>query len=253
VLGKGPGHFGRNIVKKFADYQRLFAKAATNKHQAIGEACVGYLYFYQQTIPSIKKYLGNPKIIIILRNPVNRAYSDYLHHVRDGLENLTFAQALQKDRRNKNWWWGYQLKDIGLYYRQVKAYLDNFSQVEILLSNDLKKNKISLLDNLFRFLQVDPSFRPETSVKYNKTGIPKHPKLNKFVVNPNKLKNFIKPVATKVIPHSARQYLVDKIRYANLTKPPIKPIIKERLINFYRPEVNKLSELINRDLSSWFK
>jgi len=85
------------------DYQNLFKGAITYK--AVGEASADYLYYFKCSIKNIKKYLGNPKIIIILRNPIERAFSAYLHMLRDGREYLSFREALhmEEERKKNNW------------------------------------------------------------------------------------------------------------------------------------------------------
>ena len=102
-----------------------------------------YLYYYQNAVPKILKELNTQvPIIIILRNPIDRAYSNYLHHVRGGRENLSFESALdvEAERRTANWAWGWGYVDVGLYAEQVKAYMDNFERVLILLFERRRRN-----------------------------------------------------------------------------------------------------------------
>ena len=69
------------------------------------QASADTLYYYKSTVPFIKDFLGEPKILIILRNPVKRAFSAYKHLVRDGREHLTFEEGLieEPDRISKNY------------------------------------------------------------------------------------------------------------------------------------------------------
>jgi hypothetical protein len=112
-------------VDTINDYESLFVDVVN--HQTIGEASVPYLYYYKKTIPNIiKTFCKDIKIIIILRNPVDRAYSNYMHHIRDGTEPLSFEEALmaEKEREKESWWRGYQYRDGGRYYNQVEAYIN---------------------------------------------------------------------------------------------------------------------------------
>src|SRR6056297_715161 len=125
----GPGDSGINeyIIPDIEHYRPLFNNHSNEK--AVGDISPEYLYFHQQAIPLIKKILGDEtKIIIILRSPVERAFSGYMHFKRDKRESLSFEEALEKEeeRLNNNWIWAWQYKNSGLYYKQVKAYLDNF-------------------------------------------------------------------------------------------------------------------------------
>ena len=255
ILGIGPGHYGKGIIINFYNYKKLYQSNTFSKYIASGEASVSYLYFFEQSIPNIIRYLKNPKIIIILRNPINRAFSNYLHHVRDGLEDLSFEEALksQKKRKEKNWWWGYQFTDLGFYYHQVKAYLDNFDQVKIYLFDDLKKDTLSLVKDMYGFLGVDTSFTPDVSIKYNVSGIPKNKFIHKFLKKPNILKSIVKPVVKTLIPYKERRKVIEKIKMKNLQKPQIKPETREYLKNLYREDILKLQDLIKRDLSIWLE
>ena len=82
-------------VKNYDDYEKLFEGAG--EYPAVGESSADTLYFYKGTIPVIKKYLGDPKIVIMLRNPVKRAFSAYQHLVRDLREDLSFEEGLERE------------------------------------------------------------------------------------------------------------------------------------------------------------
>ncbi len=253
ILGKGPGNFGKDLIENLNEYSRLFI--GYEKYKAIGEACVAYLYFYKNTIPNIIRYLGNPKIIIILRNPVERAFSNYLHHVRDGLEELCFEDALKAESKRKaeNWWWGFQLIDPGLYFNQVKSYLSNFTHVKIFLYDHLKENPLDFLKQIFDFLEVEPSFIPDVKTRYNVSGIPKNKLLHNFLTKPNILKKVMKPLIKIFMTEENKRRFVDGIRTRNLKKPEMKTETREYLKNIYREDILKLQDLINRDLSHWLK
>ena len=254
-LGMRPGNFGKDIIVNFDDYKKLFQGVIFSKHNAIGEACVAYLYFYKNSISNIIHYLKNPKIIIMLRNPIDRAFSNYLHHVRDGLEQLSFEKALnnQRKRKEQNWWWGYQFTDVGFYYKQVKAYLDNFDQVKICLFDDLKKDTLGSVKDIYGFLGVDTSFAPNVNIRYNVTGIPKNRFVCEFFKKPNIVKSIAKPIIKILVSQEKRHKIKEKIKMKNLQKPQMKPETREYLKNLYREDILKLQDLIKRDLSNWLE
>ena len=101
----------------YSEYTRLFENGANYK--AIGEATADYLYYYQEAIPNIKKYLNAVKIIICLRNPIDRAFSSYKHLIRDQVETRTFDECLKLEETRKKYNWSILnlFKDAGLYYR----------------------------------------------------------------------------------------------------------------------------------------
>lgn len=252
---KGPGdeYMNNSIIKSIKDYKFLFEGVSNEK--AIGDASPDYLYFYKNSINNINKYLINPKIIIILRDPIKRAYSNYFLHIREGREKLSFEEAIKEDknRRNHNWAWGWYFVDVGFYYNQVKAYLDNFDQLKIYLYDDLKKDTLSLVKDMYGFLGVDILFTPDVSIRYNVSGIPKNKFLHKFLKEPSILKSIVKPVIKTLIHQKERRKIIEKIRMRNLQKPQIKPETREYLKDLYRQDILTLQDLIKRDLSRWLE
>lgn len=243
------GNYGENSITTIEEYELLFSDAIGC--DVIGEVTTGYLYFYKETIPNIKKYLGSPKILIVLRNPVSRAYSNYLHHVRDGYENCSFEEAirLQERRNRENYWWGYQFIKAGRYYLPVKAYMDEFDSVKVMLFDDLKKNPSGFYCEIMQFLNVDANYACFSSEKYNKTGVPKSFMLNSFLNKPSVMKGIIK----NLVPSSLRKQMRNKISQYMLEKPEMNLDTKEYLINVFKDDIEKLSALIGRDLMHWLK
>jgi len=253
LKGIGDEKVEQNIVKSYNEYCNLFNNITIEK--AIGEASADNLYFYDDAIVHIKKYLRNIKIIIILRNPTERAFSHFCHFIRDNREYLTFEEALKEEesRKKNNWVFGWHYTNVGFYYPQVKAYLDNFDQEKIYLYDDLRKDTLGLIKDIYGFLGVDTSFIPDISIRYNVSGIPKNKFIHKFLKEPNILKTIVKPAAKFLIPKDKRRKVMERIKMKNLQKPQMKPETREYLKNLYREDILKLQDLIKRDLSSWLE
>jgi len=248
---KGLGHYGHRIILELDDYIRLFKKA---REKAIGEACAGYLYYHKESIPNIKFYLRDPKIIIILRNPVERAFSNYLNHVRDNNEVLGFEDALKAQKERAGWWWGYQFVKVGLYYEQVKAYLDNFSSVKIYLFDDLKENPKGLIKDAYSFLSVDSSFIPNNLGKrYNISGVPKYKPIYNILTKPNPIRFAAKVIVKTLAGQDKKKAFGEKMRGYLLEKPEMKEETREYLKEVFREDILALQDLINRDLTHWLK
>lgn len=235
-------------------YVKLFKRA--RKEKAIGEASGLYLYYYDVAIPRIRKYLEDVKIIIILRNPVERAFSAYTHLVRDNIESLPFEKCLEieEKRMKENWFPLHFFKDLGFYYKQVKAYSDNFSKIRIYLYDDFKKHTLDIVKDIYAFLEVDPSFTPEVSIKYNMSGTPRITILHEFLSNYNHpLKKILRPLFVTTMGKERAEKLADYYKNKNLKAMSIKPETKEYLIELYKEDVLMLQDLIKRDLSNWLK
>jgi hypothetical protein len=243
----------RETVTTFEDYVKLFQEARLYK--AIGEASVTYLYYYKEAIPQIKKYLGNVKIIIGLRNPIERAFSAYSYLLRDKFEFLCFEKCLEleEERKRQNWSSLNLYKNEGLYHEQVKAYLENFSRVNIYLYDDFRKDTLGLLRQLYDFLEVDRTFIPDIRTRYNVSGAPQSQFFHSFLTESNFFKRSARPIVDILLPKEKRDKIVERLKARNLSKLEIDPKTREYLKNEYREDVLKLQDLIHKDLTGWLR
>lgn len=251
VPGNGIGDGGRKYYKDFREYCGLFEKAG--KCRAVGEASSENLYYAQKAIPYIRKYLGNPKIIISLRNPVERAFSAYTLLKSENREFLPFEEScLQEEKRMADGWghiWFYQ--DAGFYFRGVKAYLENFSDVKVCLFDDLKKDPISLVQDLYRFLGVDPSFVPDITTRYKTSGIPRSRWINRFILEPTRLRSLVRRIGTLLLKEDGWIKWRDRLKAKSYAPAEMKPETKRYLEGVYHDDLLILQDLISRDLSAW--
>lgn len=233
-------------------YKSLFKDG--KKKEIRGESSTPYLYFYKESISNIKNVIPNAinevKILIVLRNPIDRAYSQYMMKVRDLVEDLTFLEAIKCETRriNENAHFDFFYTDRGLYYKQVKAYLDEFKNVKIVLYNDFKEDYIKVLNSIIKFLGL-AEFNFRAIHNQNISGAPKI----KFISRIFKEDYFIKRLILNLMPYRIKEYITNKIFNKNLKKVEIDNESKKYLRNFYREEINKLEYLIERDLSHWLK
>ena len=241
--------YSKDFKTTLTEYQEQFT--GVSDEVAIGEASPSYLY-YPQAVSRIKHYLPDVKLIAVLRNPVERAYSNFVHHLRDNLETTTdFSHALEleEERIKKNWWWGFHYLNAGFYSVQLKRYLAQFdrSQIKIYLFEDLINNSDATARNICQFLQVDDGFKLVNSDRQNVTGIPKNRSFYNFLTT----KNILKEPLKLLVPPSIRDRIVTTLKNKTLQKPQLSPVIRSQLIEDYREEILELQELINRDLSGW--
>jgi hypothetical protein len=241
----------RSIVTDLESYQALFTGYAGQK--AIGEASPYYIY-YPLAAERMHHYVPDIKLIAILRNPVDRAFSNYLMTIRDRAEPLKDFQAAlaaELDRIKDNWGPKWHYKNQGFYYQQLQPYYEKFDpkQIKIYLYEDFIAKPIELVQNSFEFLEVDPTFVPNMEEKYNVSQIPRNQALHKFLNKPNRIKSLIKPF----LPLKFRQNLQQQAKQKILFKPELKPSIRSQLIREYREDILKLQDLIQQDLSLWLK
>lgn len=244
----GPGRGWVTPITDLEEYQRLFRDVSNEA--AVGEASPSYIYF-EKAVRRIRHHVPGVKLIAILRDPAERAYSNFLHAVRSGREPLDdFEQALNEEeaRINDNWGpvWHYRRK--GFYYVQLKRYFEAFdrNQINVYLYEDLEADPVRLSQRIFDFLDVDYAFVPDFLERQNVSGVPRNRVLRSVLTKASAAT----PVVKDYVPRRLRRYIGNKM----LTKPPrLSPETRQRLIEVYRDDILKLQRLIQRDLTSWLK
>lgn len=248
---QGPGDKTRfKFVTDLQEYQQLFADVTDER--AVGEVSPWYIYV-QRAAPAIKEMLPRVKLVAILRDPVDRAFSNYLHAVNEGLEPLpTFRKAMEAEstRIRENWSPRFHYKKKGFYYRQLRHYLKFFDreQLKIYLYEDLVNEPEAMFADLFEYLGVDPDFRVNTGERHNESHVTRSRTVKRFLEPGNVVSQSAKLLVSKRWRRTIRQ----RITALNLgPKPKLSRKDREYFIEVYREDVAKLEELIGRDLSSW--
>ncbi|MFB0517511.1 MAG: sulfotransferase [Candidatus Neomarinimicrobiota bacterium] len=246
----GPGGQSMNfgIINDAEAYAALFEDLSGEK--AIGECSTSYL-FLPQAAANIHHAIPHCRIIMILRHPVERTFSHYLDHVRALCEDLPFEDAIaaEQTRADNGWRWGYQYTGHSRYYAQVKRYYDRFpaENVRIYLFDRLQQDPHGLMADVYRFLNVDDTFRPNVSKVYNPSGLPRRIWLQKLLVKPNPLKTLIRPL----LPRHWRRRIIQSLTRANLIRTTMEPEARQRLTELLREDTLALQDLIGQDLSNW--
>jgi hypothetical protein len=251
---RGPGDRLANssVVTDIEAYRALFAKVSGET--AVGEASPLYLYI-PKAPERIRHHVPEAKLIAILRNPAERAYSHFSQMVRDGREPLgDFSQALEVEgeRISDNWAFGWHYKRMGFYHAQLERYFDMFGpdQLKVYLYEDLKADPVGVLGETFRFLGVDDAYVPDMSLKHNVSGIPKSQALHAFIRQSHPIKSVFKPF----VPEQLRLRLKTNLRNRNLRQPPpLSAEARKELAEAYREDILKLQGLIRQDLSKWLE
>ena len=243
IPGTGPGdeRVEEQAIKDLDAYMALFQDAVA--YPVRGEASVDYLY-YRETAEDIHSFNPEAKILICLRNPIDRAYSGYTDH-RRSRETLSFHEALRAEESRTEYEFIWQYKKLGLYYESVKHFLDVFGpdQVMIVLFEDIKARLGDTIGGICRYLGVDDTYRIEEVRRFNPSGTP-----NAFMTRMGRLFPWVKNAMKKMMP---KRYL--RFRAKSLTKEPMADADREYLREYYREDIGKLSGLLGKDLSHWLQ
>ena len=239
-------YYTKNRVNSLAKYESLFVQ---KESVVYGEASVSYL-FYENVAEDIKKYNPNAKIIIMLRNPIERAFSHYLMDYRLGLISDSFENVLAKKSKHKNAHLFYQQYiEVSKYSKQIQRYLDFFEKDSILFIDyeDLKINVSKTVDQVYNFLHISTEFAADINTKHNTFTMPKNKVIRliySFV--------FLRKILTFLFP----TYLVKNIRvllFKSDKKPELLKETRSLLKRIFNDDIKNLEEVLSKDYSKWIK
>jgi hypothetical protein len=248
---RGPGdeaYMSKGIIKtNLKDYCALFEDVAEQK--AIGEASTSYLYS-PRAAERIRHYIPSAKLVAVLRDPVERAYSYFMNHVKHGYEPSDDLISVfeQEEKRIEDHWspfWHY--KNNGFYYQQLKRYYDLFdaAQIQVHLYEDFTEGPDRVLRDILRFLEVDDAFMPDISIRHNTTLLPRSVTVARLFKRRSSL--------LRLVPGKLRGRLRRAALEKNRQKPKLSRASRKQLIEVYREDIVKLQDLLQRDLTNWLK
>lgn len=236
-------------------FQKSFSEYKNEKIILHGH--VNYIYFSELASQRIHEDLGqNTKIIVILRNPIDRAYSAFWHQKKVGYEHIdTFETALSAERErlhSTNFRTLAELTyiDHGYYSKQLPDYFNMFNKdnIKIILFEDLVKNKSLVVKSIFNFLEIDDCFVPQFTKK-NESGIPRIKFIQKILST-----RFLPKVLVDFIPVNLRIQIKKTLKNLNTTKKKYFPMMEETklyLNKIYSNELTSLEKLLNVKLKNW--
>jgi hypothetical protein len=223
------------LVLDWDDYRQLFS--GVRQEQAIGEASVAYLAS-PNAAAAIRARLPDARIVMMLRNPVDRLFSRYLA-ARDSGDRTSFNrwldQRLAEGQGRGSIW-------PGRYAVHLQRYLANFpaEQIRVFVYDDYVRSPRELLRELFEFLGVDPGFLVDDTRHHNVTMTRRWPVVHRW----------LRPVRHLVpsrIAELGRRWLL----MPRLAKPTAAE--RARALDVYREDIRTLETLIQRDLSEWLR
>jgi hypothetical protein len=230
------GRQGNFPVRTLEAYAALFAGAT---EPARGEASPHYLTS-GFAARKIRDTIPEARIIISLRNPVERSYSIYLMNLRNrGFgEGRSFAEALDDD-----------INITRKYHACVARYIEFFGaeQVKVILFDDLVRDARATVAGLFRFLRVRDDFVPDLSQAANPGGLPKV-KILHGILNNGHLRAAARSLLPETVIDRGRQ-----VRSRNLQKQKMTPEDRARALTVFRDDILRTQDLIGRDLTDWLR
>jgi hypothetical protein len=241
--GPGDERLLQDLTPTWEAYLAHYAAAAGRK--AIGDVSPSYFSWWPSR-EAIGKHLGEPRILLVLRDPVQKAFSQYMHLIRDGRESLSFWEALQAEPERKARRFGalWLHLESSCYAEPTERFLEHFGRerMKILIFEDLIRDPQAVLREIFAFLGVDPAVPLDTAKARYRSGAPRS-RLLASVVNDPRLRR----VARSLLPTQ----LVARIgRKATELNTGSKPVLDERsrayLLERTKEDRRRLADLLGR-------
>ena len=237
----------RGVVAEWEDYLRLFAMA-TNE-TAVGEASVCY-HWSKTAAQGIAERVPHARILLILRDPAERAFSQYLHYVSLGHVSTSFRQHILAslnpgDKFNRY----HPFLEIGLYAEHLQRYFAVFprNQIRIWLYEDTLAQPQIFHRQVMEFLNVDPNFVPDVSKRYHEVLVPKLLGITQHMRRTGAWRRLRDTIPAPLRP------LLRKVAYRQRRTVRLAPKDREFLIDYYKDDIHRLQQLLDRDLSAWLR
>ncbi len=229
-----------------AEYLRLYAPGRNRRFR--GDASPSYLWS-ERAAARIAEVSPDARIVVILRDPIERAYAQYLMDYSEGAIDRPFFEALRRDweRPDKGWGVSQLYVELGLYCGQIQRYraLFGHDRVLVLLLEDLKKDARGVLMRIARFLDIPegPMGQVDTALAHNHYKQPKGQWARWLAGHP--VSRFL---GEHVVPRRLGEYVWEHWMQKEAAKPPIDPRAVAYLQGIYEPELCALGAELGRAL-----
>jgi hypothetical protein len=245
--GPGADEFIRAIVTDKSEYEALFTNGARSKWRA--EASTDYLWS-----PLAAERIANEcgttdvRCIVVLRDPVQRAFSEHAHLIRDGYEELSFLKSLEKEeeRFEQNWQPLFYHRRRGLYAEEITRYFEIFGRerIKVISYSDLSRDPKTVADDIFEFLDIEP-IDIATNERHNQSGMPRSRFLHNLIIKPTLAKNIIKHLLPDRYIKKARLILEG----ANLSGLRITQIEKEHTSKIFKEDITNTAFILKEKMA----
>lgn len=237
--GPEPHYFSRCYDRGPAWYQSLFADA--DDTQMVGEKSADYLA--DPNVPRrIAALLPEVRLIAQLRNPIERAYSDYCMLFRRGQVSGDVDRQLDWAKTSAP-----RFLADGLYAQHIARFLNHVpaDQLKIIFHDDIRSRPDHVLSDVCAMLRLPPiDLNGALDARINDAQAPLVPLALRRLPEP--IKQLAAPMRGSATFRALRDLLARPVRY-----PPLSPDTRRRLVDFYHADVQTLAKMLGRDLTDW--
>lgn len=229
------------IVEEWDQYLRLFARAYNAT--VVGEASVCYLWS-ETAAANIRRRIPGARILMVLRHPAERAFSQWSHAVGAGWTRRPFREHIEANLRNREQRFSMEFPflEMGLYSRQVERYLAAFPREQVMIAFYKEPD---LFNSILRFLHLDPDFKPNASQRHLEMQVPRSLHFSQYLKSKGIWQHARRLCPAGLLPLARRLVQVPRRTLR------MDPRDRAFLCGYYREDVQRLAQILNRDLSAW--
>jgi hypothetical protein len=249
--GPGGAANAREVCHDEANYLKLFKNCGP--HQLAFEASTEYLA--NESAPeTAAKYVPSTRLVVVLRHPVERAFSHYLHLRSEGVETCaSFKEAWDSCqlRRTAGWRPVFDYKSRGFYGAQLTRWAKHFSPEKflILFYEDWLSRPTEVLCRTWKHVGLEPMNNPIVTRENVSSRQPRWQWLHRHMVDPE---NPIRLLAQRTLPLWARDAVTGPVTAINLTQgPTLDPEIRRSLAETYHDDLEVVEKMTGRNLDAW--
>ena len=236
------------IVSEWDDYLRLFAQVKDEK--AVGEGSVCYLWS-RTAAAAIAARLPKARIVIVLMDPAERAFAQYLKSVSDGTVSHSFSQHLDACFRRTGEYLGvlHPFLEFGMYGQQVRRYMEAFpaAQLHISLLEETQRDQRGWFSGILEFLGLNLAFVPEGGRGHYHPNVPKFVRISQSL----QARGLWKALG-QCVPKSF-QPAVKRLLYRQTESITMHAEDRARLVEYYGADIEELQRLLKKDLTHWLR
>ena len=222
-------------VTSFEEYQALFGAARGAVPVDVSPSC----FHSPAAIERIRKFVPNAGLVVVLRDPVARAYSSYLNRLRKRYETRPAEEVLVP---------GDRAVDNGFYAERLEAFLDAFGpeRLRVWLFDDLSRRPGPTMAEILAHLGVDPTRPLDLETAHNRSTVDRTPRLQRLVPRPDHRWRLARKVPRPLWRAGSRVWDLTQT-----APPPLSEAVERRLRDLYADDVRWVGELLGRDLDAW--
>jgi Sulfotransferase family len=246
-VGPGADLINRMAVRDEGAWRDLFRGRPERRR---GEGSVSTLCYPATSIPAVQRFCApDVRLVVLLRDPVDRAFSSWQYLRSRGHEAGSFEECLaaEEQRIREGWSHMWQLARLSRYGEQVAPFVSAFGErLLVVVQEEFAADPAGQLRRVLEFLDVDPDVPIDTAHRFNEGGRPRSRSVAGAL---NVLRR--SPAALGLVKAVVPVRALERVRSANLHRESVDPATRAELAASFADDLRQLQEVIGRDLSLW--